>query len=73
MFRAACCSSSGGQNCITTASGIVTLCKQLYSMLVESGPRSALNQHTVWPFTENDHTRCCNNAICPPEDEHGTA
>ena len=25
-------------NCITTASGIVTLCKQPYSMLVESGP-----------------------------------
>jgi len=24
-------------NCITTASGIVTLCKQLYSMQVESG------------------------------------
>jgi len=24
-------------NCITTASGIVTLCKQLYSMPVESG------------------------------------
>ena len=27
-------------NCITTASGIVTLCKQLYSMQVESGPLS---------------------------------
>jgi len=24
-------------NCITTASGIITLCKQLYSMQVESG------------------------------------
>ena len=24
-------------SCITTASGIVTLCKQLYSMRVESG------------------------------------
>ena len=34
-------------NCITTASGIVTLCKQPYSMLVESGPQSALNLHTV--------------------------
>jgi len=29
-------------NCITTASGIVTLCKQLYSMQVESG-RSPLS------------------------------
>jgi len=24
-------------NCITTASGIITLCKQLYSMQIESG------------------------------------
>jgi hypothetical protein len=28
MFRAILCSSSGGQNCIFTASGIVTLCKR---------------------------------------------
>ena len=28
-------------NYITTASGIVTLCKQPYSMPVESGPQSA--------------------------------
>ena len=34
-------------NCITTASGIVTLCKQPYSMQVESGPQSALHLHTV--------------------------
>jgi len=34
-------------NCITTASGIVTLCKQPYSMQVESGLQSALNLHTV--------------------------
>jgi hypothetical protein len=27
MFRAIQCSSSGGQNCIFTASGIVTLCE----------------------------------------------
>jgi len=39
-------------------------------MLVES---SALNQHTVRPFTESDDTRGCNNKICPPEDEQGTA
>jgi len=39
-------------NCITTASGIVTLCKQTYSMSVESGLQSALNRHTVRPFTE---------------------
>jgi len=34
-------------SCITTASGIVTVCKQLYSMSVESGLQSALNLHTV--------------------------
>ena len=56
-------------NCIITASGIVTLCKQPYSMPVESGLRSALNR----PFTESDDTRGCNNTICPPEDEQGTA
>ena len=60
-------------NCITTASGIVTLCKQPYSVPVESGLQSALNRHTVRPFIESDDTRCCNNTICPPEDEQGTA
>ena len=34
-------------NCITTASGIVILCKQPYSMRVESGLQSALHPHTV--------------------------
>ena len=60
-------------NCITTASGIVTLCKQPYSMLVESGLQSALNRHTVQLFTEGDDTRGCSNTICPPEDEQGAA
>jgi len=60
-------------NCIITASGIVTLCKQPYSMQVESGLQSALNRHTVRLFTESDDTRGSNNAICPPEDEQGTA
>jgi len=60
-------------NCITAASSIVTLCKQLYSMPGESGLQSTLNWHTVWPFTESDDTRCCSDTICPPEDEHSTA
>ena len=60
-------------NCIITASGIVTLCKQPYSMPVESGLQSALNRRTVLPFTESDDTRGCNNTICPPEAEHSTA
>ena len=60
-------------NCIITASGIVTLCKRPYSMLVETGLQSALNWYTVRPFTESDDTSCCNNTICPPEDEHSAA
>ena len=39
-------------NCIITASGIVTLCKRPYSVPVESGLQSALNRHTVRPFTD---------------------
>jgi len=60
-------------NCIITASGIVTLCKQPYSMPVESGLQSAINRHTVRLFTEGDDTRGCGDRICPPEDEQGTA
>jgi len=60
-------------NCITTASGIVTLFKQPYSMPVESGLQSALNLHNVLLFTEGDDTRGCSNTICPPEDEQGAA
>ena len=41
-------------NCIITASGIVTLCKWPYSMLVESGLQSALNLHTVQRVTIPD-------------------
>ena len=53
-------------NCITTASGIVTLCKQLYGMQVESGLQSAFHMHTVQLFTEGDDTRGCGDKICPP-------
>jgi len=42
-------------------------------MPVESGLKSALNRHTVRLFKESDDTRGCNNIICPPEDEQGTA
>ena len=59
--------------CITTASGIVTLCKQPYTMPVENGLQSALNRHTVRLFAEGDDTRGCNNTIWPPEDEQDTA
>jgi len=60
-------------NCITTASGIITLCKQPYSMQMESGLQSALHLHTVRLFTEGDDTRGCGDAICPPEDEQRAA
>jgi len=56
-------------NLIITASVIVTVCKQPYSMPVESGLQSALNRLTVRPYIESDDTRRCNNKICPPEDE----
>ena len=56
-------------NCITTASGIVTLCKQPYSMQVESGLRSALHLHTVQLFVKSDDTRGCGDTIGPPDDE----
>jgi len=58
-------------NFIITASSIVTVCKRPYSMPVESGLQSVLNQHIV--RTEGDDTRGCNNTICPPEDEQHTA
>ena len=62
-------------NCINTASGIVTLCKQLYSMPVwtESGLQSALNLHTVRLFVKSDDTRGCVDTIGPPDDEQRAA
>jgi len=56
-------------NCITTASGIVTLCKQPYSMQVESG----LQVRSPRLFTESGDTRGCGDTICPPEDEQRAA
>ena len=56
-------------SCITTASGIVTLCKQPYSMRVESGLQSALHPHTVRLFVKSDDTRGCADTIGPPDDE----
>ena len=60
-------------DCITTASGIVTLCKQSYSMQVESGLQSALHLHTVRLFVKSDDTRGCGDTICPPDDEQRAA
>ena len=60
-------------NCITTASGSVTLCKQPYSMQVESGLQSAFHLHTVRLLTEGDDTGGCGDTIGPPEDEQRAA
>ena len=60
-------------DCIVTSSGIVTLCKQPYSLQVESGLQSALNLHTVRLLTEGDDTRGCGDTIGPPEDEQRAA
>ena len=60
-------------NFIITASGIVTLCKQPYSMQVESEMQSALHLHTVRLFTEIDVTRGCGDTIGPPDDEQRAA
>ena len=60
-------------NFITTASGIVTLCKQPYSTRVVSVLQSALHLHTVRLFTEGDDTRGCVDTIGPPDDEQRAA
>jgi len=60
-------------NCITTASGIATLCKQPYGIEVESGLQFALYLHTVRLFTEGDDTRGSGDTICPPDDEQRAA
>jgi len=69
MFRVVLCSSSGRQ---------IVLLQPLVSSLSVNGLtvcrlQPALNRHTVRPFTESDDTRGCNNKICLPEDEQGTA
>jgi len=62
MFRAVPCSSSGRQ---------IVLLQHLVSSLSVKG--HTVYRHNVRPFTESDDTRCCNNTIFPPEDEHKTA
>ena len=56
-------------NCITTASGIVTRCKQPYSARVES----AFHPRTVRLLTEGADTRGCGENIGPPDDEQRAA
>jgi len=60
-------------NCITTASGIVTLHKQPYSMRVESELQSALHTHIVRLLVKSDDTRGCGDTIGPPDYEQRAA
>jgi hypothetical protein len=73
MFRVILCSSSGRQNCIFTASGIVTLYERPYSAPVESGlsplPTGALHGHSQ-RVTIPDSVKI---QFLPPEDEHSIA
>jgi len=58
-------------NCINTATGIVTLCKRLYSMSDGSRLQSSLlSSGILYSTVQSDDTRCCDNTICPPEDGH---
>jgi len=63
-------------NFIITASGIVTLEigeRSSVNSRIVCRLKAALHRDTVRLFTESDDTRSCNNTICPPEDEQGTA
>ena len=70
MFRAAPCSSSGGQ--IVSPQPLVSSLSVNSRTVCRLRLQSALNLHTVRPFTESDDTRCCSDTICSPEDEHST-
>ena len=64
MFRAVPCSSAGGQ---------IVLLQPLVSSLSVNGRTVCRLRADCSPFAESDDTRGCNNTICPPEDEQGTA
>ena len=70
MFWAVLCSSSGGQ---------IVLVQHLVSSLslgdcsVHRLQEDSRNLCTEQSPKESDDTRCCNNTICPPEDEDNSA
>jgi hypothetical protein len=73
MFRAARCSSSGGQ--IVSPQPLVSS-PSVNSLQYAGGERtqeSALNLHTVRLLVKSDDTRGCGETICPPEDEQRAA
>jgi hypothetical protein len=67
MFREILCSFSGGQNCIFTTSGIVTLCMRPYSAPVESGISPVSTGAFYGRVTIPDAVTI---QFLPPEDEH---
>ena len=73
MFRAVPCSSSGGQILLLQplVSSLSVNSRTVYAGWERT--ESALNRHTARLFTGSDDTRGCNNTICLPEDEQGTA
>jgi len=58
-------------NCISTASGIVTL--SVGNCSDHRLGKGSHNLRTAQSPKESDDTRCCTNTICPPEDEHNSA
>ena len=69
IFRAAPCSYSGGQ--IVLLQPLVSSLSANSRTVCRLRADSALNLHTVRPFTEGDDTRGCGATICPLEDEVG--
>ena len=70
MFRAARCSSSGGQ--ILSPQPLVSS-PSVNNRTVCRWRTAALHLHTVRLFTEGDDTRGCGDKIWPPEDEQRAA
>jgi hypothetical protein len=61
MFRAILCSSSGGQNCIFTASGIIILCKRPYSAPVARNMSRYLMQYVYYRIKKMSMTLVIKN------------
>jgi hypothetical protein len=70
MFGAVLCSSSGGQIVLLQRLVSSPSVKGLTERRLRTAYCKALNRRTVRPVTGGDDTRCCNNTISPPEDEH---
>jgi hypothetical protein len=78
MFRAILFSSSGAQNCIFSASGIVTLCERPYSAPVKNGlvggPINPLLTGALYGRSQRvTITDAVKIQFLPPEDEHSIA